>query len=69
MEEKPEIPSMVSTGPEALKNMMGKGDGESLNVELGEKQLPRKKAESQCGHLVATIGIADKTLSENWRGS
>lgn len=28
---------------------------------MGEQPLPRKKAESQCGHLVVTIGIADKT--------
>jgi hypothetical protein len=35
---------------------------------VGEKPLPRKKAEARCGHLVATIGIADKTAKQNLEG-
>lgn len=36
---------------------------------MGEKQLPRKKADSRCGHLVATIGIADKTAKRKTGGA
>ena len=38
-------------------------------VKSYKEQLPRKKAESQCGHLVATVGIADKAAKQIWSGS